>query len=464
MGLKTPEKIGKLQRTLYAKAKEQPERRFHQLYDKVWREDFLEFAYRKCKANGGAAGVDREGFEDIEARGREKWLGELARELKSKSYRPAAVRRVWIDKTNGGKRPLGVPTIKDRVVQTAAMLVIEPIFEADLQPEQHGYRPRRSAQDAVQAVHALINTGHREVVDADLSGYFDSIPRKELMQSVARRICDRQMLKLIKMWLNTPVVEDSKKGKDEPKGGGKRGTPQGSPISPLLANLYFRRFIMGWRKLGPKQCQGRIVSYADDFVICCQGEAGKALQATREILGRLGLERDQDLCETAAGRELGLSGLHTGDLSSSEKRGSLPGDSTFEEVDRQDLSRNPQGDAALEWAQVTRARGGPSEPNVGGMGQLLLLGWGQQSLSGGGCPHPMDASSVVATKTQEARQQGNAAVPGPVPVRKVGAGTTDRADSRPSVGESVRPCPRAGCGKIARPVRRAGCGNGAWTS
>ena len=167
MGLKTPEKIGKLQRTLYAKAKEQPERRFHQLYDKVWREDFLEFAYRKCKANGGAAGVDRQSFEDIEARGREKWLGELARELKSKSYRPAAVRRVWIDKGNGGKRPLGVPTIKDRVVQTAAMLVIEPIFEADLQPEQHGYRPRRSAQDAVQAVHALIKAGHRVVVDAD---------------------------------------------------------------------------------------------------------------------------------------------------------------------------------------------------------------------------------------------------------------------------------------------------------
>ena len=142
-------------------------------------------------------------------------------------------------------------------------------------------------------MHALINTGHREVVDADLSGYFDSIQRKELMQSVARRICDRQMLKLIKMWLHTPVVEDSNKDRDEPKGGGKRGTPQGSPISPLLANLYFRRFIMGWRKLGPKQCQGRIVSYADDFVICCQGEAGKALQATREILGRLGLKLNE---------------------------------------------------------------------------------------------------------------------------------------------------------------------------
>jgi group II intron reverse transcriptase/maturase len=289
MGLRTPEKVGKLQRTLYAKAKEEPERRFHQLYDKVWRKDVLEFAYRKCKANGGAAGVDRQSFEDIEKYGPEKWLGELAAKLKGKSYRPAAVRRVWIEKADGGKRPLGVPTIKDRVVQTAAMLIIEPIFEADLQPEQYGYRPRRSAQDAVRAVHALINRSHREVVDADLSGYFDSIPRKELMQSVARRICDRQMLKLIKMWLRAAVVDDSPKDRGGPRGGKGRGTPQGSPISPLLANLYFRRFILGWRKLGPRQCQGRIVSYADDFVICCRREAGVALQAAHEILNRLGL-------------------------------------------------------------------------------------------------------------------------------------------------------------------------------
>ena len=261
MGLKH-RKRWEAAKDLYAKAKEQPERRFHQLYDKVWREDFLEFAYRKCKANGGAAGVDRQSFEDIEARGREKWLGELARELKSKSYRPAAVRRVWIDKGNGGKRPLGVPTIKDRVVQTAAMLVIEPIFEADLQPEQHGYRPRRSAQDAVQAVHALIKAGHRVVVDADLSGYFDSIPRKELMQSVARRICDRQMLKLIKMWLHTPVVEDSKKGKDEPKGGGKRGIPQGSPISPLFSQPVLSSLHNGVEETGTEAVSGQ------DCVLC----------------------------------------------------------------------------------------------------------------------------------------------------------------------------------------------------
>jgi len=277
---------------LYAKAKEKPEQRFHQLYDKVWREDFLEFAYRKSKANGGAGGVDGKSFEDIEEYGRERWLGELTKELKEKSYRAAPVRRVWIEKANGGRRPLGVPTIKDRVVQTAAMLVIEPIFEADLQPEQHGYRPKRSAKDAVVAVHKLINTGHREVVDADLSGYFDSIPHKELMQSVARRICDRQMLKLIKMWLKAPVVEDSSDGKGGP-GGGEKGSPQGSPISPLLANLYLRRFILGWKKLGPEQCQGRIVSYADDFVICCQRDAEKARQAAQQILERLGLKLNE---------------------------------------------------------------------------------------------------------------------------------------------------------------------------
>lgn len=289
MGLRPPEKVRKLQRTLYAKAKEQPKRRFHQLYDKVWREDILEFAYRKSKANGGATGVDGESFEDIEEYGRERWLGELTEELKSKGYRPGAIRRVWIEKANGGRRPLGVPTIKDRVVQTAAMVVVEPIFEADLQPEQHGYRPEQSAQDAVRAVHGQISGGRREVVDADLSGYFDSIPRRELLQSVARRISDGQMLKLIKMWLRAPVVGDRKGDREEPKGGGKTGTPQGSPISPLLANVYFRRFVLGWKKLGPKQCESAIVSYADDFVICCRRGAEEAQAAAGEILKRLGL-------------------------------------------------------------------------------------------------------------------------------------------------------------------------------
>ncbi len=172
MSLITPEKIRKLQRTFYAKAKEQPSYRFHQLYDKIYREDILAFAYQRCKANAGAGGVDGQSFEMIEEYGRDRWLGELTEKLRKKGYRPEPIRRVWIEKPNGGQRPLGIATIRDRVVQMAIVLVIEPIFEADLEPEQYGYRPERSAQDAVRAVHSLLNQGYREVIDADLSGYF----------------------------------------------------------------------------------------------------------------------------------------------------------------------------------------------------------------------------------------------------------------------------------------------------
>jgi RNA-directed DNA polymerase len=176
MSLEPPEKIRKLQTALHAKAKGSPSYRFYLLYDKLYREDILEYAYRCCAANGGAAGVDGQRFVDIESEGRGKWLGELAQELKEKRYRPQAIRRVYIPKPSAGERPLGIPTVRDRVVQTAAVLVLAPIFEADLPPEQYGYRPGRSGLDAIREVHTLVNTGHLEVVDADLSGYFDSIP------------------------------------------------------------------------------------------------------------------------------------------------------------------------------------------------------------------------------------------------------------------------------------------------
>jgi len=280
---------------LHAKAKGSPTYRFYALYDKVYREDMLTFAYRCCKANGGAAGVDGQDFADIEAYGVGRWLGELAEELRNKTYRPEAVRRVLIPKPGqpGRTRPLGIPTTKDRVVQTAALLVLEPIFEGDLQPEQYAYRPGCSALDAVRKVHSLLNTGHTEVIDADLSGYFDSIPHAELMKSVSRRVSDRHMLHLIKMWLQAPVEEVDERGHKQRTTRNKdqgRGCPQGAPISPLLSNLYMRRFVLGWKVLGhERRFAARIVNYADDMVICCRGSAQEAMTAMRNMMQKLKL-------------------------------------------------------------------------------------------------------------------------------------------------------------------------------
>jgi RNA-directed DNA polymerase len=293
MSLTTRMSVQKLQTALHDKAKESPERRFHALYDKVYRRDILAFAYQCCKANGGAAGVDGQSFEGIEEYGVERWLDELAKELRSRIYQPNPVRRVYIPKSDGKRRPLGVPAIRDRTVQTAAVLVLEPIFEADLQPEQYAYRKDRSALDAVRDVHKLINTGHGEIVDADLSGYFDSIPHAELLKSVARRVVDGAMLHLIRMWLEAPVEETDEGGKKHRSTRNRdegRGTSQGSPISPLLSNLYMRRFVLGWKKLGhEKRFGANVVNYADDLVICCRRSAEDALTAMRDIMSRLKL-------------------------------------------------------------------------------------------------------------------------------------------------------------------------------
>jgi group II intron reverse transcriptase/maturase len=293
MSLTTPSSVQKLQTALHAKAKESPNFRFYALYDKVHREDILAFAYECCKANGGAAGVDDQTFEDIEAYGVKRWLDELTQELKSRTYQPKPVRRVYIPKPDGKQRPLGIPAIRDRVAETAAGLVLEPIFEADLPPEQYAYRQDRSALDAVEHVHKLINFGHGQIVDADLSGYFDSIPHSELLKSLARRVVDGAMLHLIKMWLDAPVEETDERGNKHRSTRNRdqgRGTPQGSPISPLLSNLYMRRFVLGWKKLGhEKRLQAYIVNYADDLVICCRGGAEQALATMRDMMSKLKL-------------------------------------------------------------------------------------------------------------------------------------------------------------------------------
>ena len=293
MSLTPPLKVQKLQEALQAKAKGSPDYRFYLLYDKVYRQDVLAFAYQCCRANGGAAGMDGQTFEDIEKYDKERWLDELTEELKKKTYRPQPVRRVYIPKPDGKRRPLGIPTVRDRVVQMAAVLVLGPIFEADLQPEQYAYRPNRSALDAIQQVHTWMKAGHTEVVDADLSGYFDSIPHAELMTSVARRVSDRHMLHLIKMWLETPVEEMDERGRKQRTTRNKderRGTPQGAPISPLLSNLYMRRFVLGWKMLGyESRLRAHIVNYADDFVICCRGTAVKAMSVMRDMMSKLKL-------------------------------------------------------------------------------------------------------------------------------------------------------------------------------
>lgn len=290
--LQTPERIRTLQRKLYRKAKEKPDYRFYLLYDKIWRWDILAHAYVLARANQGAPGIDGETFERIGSGGVVKWLEGLQQELRSKTYRPQPVRRVMIPKPGGGERPLGIPTIRDRVVQTAAKLVLEPIFEADLEPEAYGYRPKRSAHDAIRRVHKLLCEGYTDVVDADLSKYFDTIPHGDLMKSVARRVVDRDVLHLIKMWLQTPVQERDGSGQGRITGGKgtTRGTPQGGVLSPLLANLYMNRFLKHWRRTGRGEAFGAsVVNYADDFVVLSRGGAAKALDWTRQVMTRLGL-------------------------------------------------------------------------------------------------------------------------------------------------------------------------------
>ena len=293
--LVTPENIRTLQRKLYCKAKQEPAFRFYALYDKVYRADILSHAYRLVRANKGSAGIDGINFEAIETgEGETAFLAELEAALRTKTYKPDPVKRVMIPKRDGSERPLGIPTIRDRVAQMAVKLVIEPIFEADFCKTSYGFRPKKSAHHAVDDVAYSMNCGYTEVIDADLSKYFDTIPHAKLLAVVAERISDGEILHIIKMWLKAPVMEVDKNGKKRNIGGGKgnrKGTPQGGVISPLLANLYLHILDRIWERHNLQQRLGaRIVRYADDIVLLCRRcKSGKAMTVLRQILERLGL-------------------------------------------------------------------------------------------------------------------------------------------------------------------------------
>jgi len=302
-GTTTPEKVRKLQRVLYHKAKAEPKYRFWSLYGDIMRKDVLEYALQLVSRNGGAPGVDGQTIESIQAtaESQKQWLDTVQEELKTKTYRPRPVRRVMIPKSNGGQRPLGIPTVKDRVVQMAATLVLTPIFEADFHPRSFGFRPGRNAHQAIEEIARALRRGCTEVLDADLSKYFDTIPHRQLMQLVARRVSDGSVLRLIKQWLRAPVIEEDKDGTKRVKPN-RCGTPQGGVISPLLANLYLNG--LDWAVNERVAGKPVLVRYADDLVILCgQGQGQGLRERLRKWLQARGLKLNEEKTRLADSRE-----------------------------------------------------------------------------------------------------------------------------------------------------------------
>lgn len=289
-----PERVERIRKKLNEKAKREPNYRFYTLYDKVCWPETIAKAYAQAKANGGAPGVDGIRFADIEAEGADRWQEELRKQLLEESYQPQAVRRVWLEKPGGGQRPLGIPTIRDRVVQKAVLLFLEPIFEADLEENVYAYRPGRSAHEALGEVLRQLYAGQKHVVDADLTQYFDTIPHRDLLKCVARRVADGKILRLIKLWLKSPVEEEDESGRRKRTGGksSKQGTPQGGVVSPLLANLYMNRLARHWRETGASERLGTFISYADDFVILCASrvQADQSLAKISQWTSKIGLK------------------------------------------------------------------------------------------------------------------------------------------------------------------------------
>jgi len=285
------ERIQEFQRKLYAKAKANPKYRFYSLYDKVYRMDILEEAYRRSKSNGGACGVDGETFEDIESNGRGEYLAVLQKEIREEQYKPKSVRRVYIPKANGKKRPLGIPTVRDRIVQTAFLIILEPIFESDFTETSFGFRPKKSAHGAVREIYKYLNWGCEEIYDVDLEKYFDTVEHWKLMKLLAQRISDGKILNVIKQWLSSGYIEDNQRRQS------KRGTPQGGVISPLLANVYLNPVDKAFERKGIKNISKgsiHIVRYADDMIILAQKNLDKGIDLLEHYTKRLGLSINKE--------------------------------------------------------------------------------------------------------------------------------------------------------------------------
>lgn len=318
------ERVSQLQEKLYCKAKQEKGYKFYVLYDKMFIGYMLEEAYRRVKENKGGPGVDGLNFGSIEKQGLEDFLKDLGEDLRKRTYRPSAVKRVWIDKASGGKRPLGIPTIRDRVAQMVCKMIIEPIFEADFKDSSYGFRPNRSSKDAMKAIKQNLQGGKTEVLDADLSSYFDTIPHDKLLVVLKQRISDPRLLHLINLWLKAPVFEDG-----EFKGGKKQttGTPQGGVISPLLANIYMHlvdKIVADTKRLF-HQRGIKIVRYADDFVLMGKQITSEAVHTLRQILGRMGLKLNEEKTRKVDAREkpfnfLGFTVRYDKDLTGYSRR------------------------------------------------------------------------------------------------------------------------------------------------